>query len=165
MPLVRAGPAIFLSPATACGCRAPHRWELWWCWDHRGSTKACSGFEWCMTELSKLESKQAQTAANQGPVRLKVLSLLVYSSVWLVFQRGQRLIAFSAVSGVDCCGAAAELYFMKSAQHFSVFLSTLMVSALQIMLVWEDITTGIAMVRWPIFKTHLFNYTWEPQDN
>lgn len=103
MPLVSAGPAIFLSPAAACGWRAPTQMRTVVVLRPQGIHQSTAWYEWCMTEMSKHNSKQAQTAANQGSVRLRVWSWLDEGSVWLVFQKVQRLIAFPAVSWVDCC--------------------------------------------------------------
>lgn len=78
--------------------------------------------------------------------KVKSFKLACIGSVWLVYQRGQRLIAFPAVSRVDCCMLQMNCVSQRLYCNLHLSLLCLSVSALQTVVEWEDITTGIAMV-------------------
>ena len=61
--------------------------RVWMMYDRAEQTQFKTGSNCCKSRSCKVES----------------FSWLVQGGVWLVFQRGQRLIASPAVSGVNCC--------------------------------------------------------------
>lgn len=117
---------------------------------------------WMMYDRAELT--QFKTGSNCCKSRSCKVKSFKLASLRLVFQRGQRLIAFPAVSRVDCCVLPLNCVSWR-------LYSNSVARSLSLGFYIADHTGVGGYYHWhrsgevTNFKTHLFNYTWEPQDN
>lgn len=152
MPLVGAGPAIFLSPVAASVLEGPTQMrtvvvlrpqgihqstlKVWMMYDRTELTQFKRGSNCCKSRFCKVKS-------------LKLASLRRCMTRVLESSKVNCLSSSLWGGGLFC--SATVLCFIRP-HSLPLCPPSSLVSALQTMLVWEDITASIAMVWWPISK-------------